>query len=908
MRKFLEQFSDVLVILLIVAALISGVLWFIEPGDAALPYEAIAILAIVLLNAGMGYFQQARAERALAALNRMSAARANVVREGERQSVVSSELVPGDIILVEEGDTIPADARLVQSTSLQTAEAALTGESLPVSKDTVAVSGETGLGDRRNMVFSGTVATYGHGRAVVTATGMNTEMGRIAGLLERTPDETTPLQRELDRGGHGCSASSSRHRGRVMIEPSSCSRTSTALRASSTCSSWASRSPSPRFRRGCLRGDAVLALGVQRMARRNAIIRHLAAVETLGSADVIASDKTGTLTRNEMTVRRIVTASGSVDLGGTGYAPDGKVERHGGGPLDGALRTEFTRTVAAADRANNAVLQERDGRWSVQGDPTEGALIVAALKAGLEEETLDARFERVGEVPFSSERKLMSTVHADAEQQGRLRAFTKGAPDMVLSRCSHELVGGEARPLTDERRASIRSANDELAGKALRTLAIAFRSLPADAPPAGGFGDDVEHDLVFLGLIGIIDPPREEAKAAVARAKAAGIRPVMITGDHPRTAAVIAAELGIVEGGGRVLTGAELEKMPEAELDRAVREVSVYGRVDPHHKLRIVEAMQRNGMTVAMTGDGINDAPAMKSADIGVAMGITARTSPRKPPTWCGPTTISLRSSRPWREGRAIFSNIRKFLRYMLSSNIGEVMTMFFGVFAWRRHRPRRGGRGRPRLAAARHADPVDQSGHRRDARARARRRPAGPRNHGEAAAPAGRRRDHAADVGGHPVRRRHHGRRDAAGARRLLARRADRRLGRPGLWADNGLHDADALPALQHLKRAIGPAKCFCRFVRQSLAVAGDRILARAACGRDLPAVPADGLLDGPARARRLDDLRGRCEFGPVAARSEQAHHQMAGRQDGRNGNRRRLTAGTPAMQGAQCGRSPAI
>ncbi len=678
-RRFLGQFTDVLVLLLIAAAVVSVMLWLADR-ESALPYEAITILCIVLLNAVMSYLQQARAEEALRALRRMAAPRATVIRDGARLTIESDLVVPGDVVIVEEGDTVPADARLIEAPALQVAEASLTGESTPVSKLTTPVAGPVAVGDRRNMIFSGTSVTRGRGTAVVTATGMRTEMGRIAGMLETAPDEATPLQMELDRAG--------RILGMVVIAIAvtivgaillvSDVRDLSGLFDALIFGVALAVAAVPEGLPAVV--TAVLALGVQRMARRNAIIRHLAAVETLGSADVIASDKTGTLTRNEMTVRRIVTASGSVDLGGTGYAPDGKVERHGGGPLDGALRTEFTRTVAAADRANNAVLQERDGRWSVQGDPTEGALIVAALKAGLEEETLDARFERVGEVPFSSERKLMSTVHADAEQQGRLRAFTKGAPDMVLSRCSHELVGGEARPLTDERRASIRSANDELAGKALRTLAIAFRSLPADAPPAGGFGDDVEHDLVFLGLIGIIDPPREEAKAAVARAKAAGIRPVMITGDHPRTAAVIAAELGIVEGGGRVLTGAELEKMPEAELDRAVREVSVYGRVDPHHKLRIVEAMQRNGMTVAMTGDGINDAPALKSADICVAMGITGTDVSKE----AADMVLGRRQFRFVRrgvgEGRAIFSNIRNFLRYMLSSNIGEVMTMFFGV------------------------------------------------------------------------------------------------------------------------------------------------------------------------------------------------------------------------------------
>jgi Ca2+-transporting ATPase len=415
------------------------------------------------------------------------------------------------------------------------------------------------------------------------------------------------------------------------------------------------------------------------MARRNAIVRHLAAVETLGSANVIASDKTGTLTKNEMTVRTVVTASGRVRVGGTGYEPTGDVRREDGGAIDGALRVEFVRALAAADRANNAVLQERDGRWTVQGDPTEGALIVAARKAGLEEEALDARFARVAEVPFSSERKLMSTIHTDAERQEHLLALTKGAPDILLARCAQELIGEAIRPLTMERRAEIVQRNEDLAGAALRTLGVAFRLLPKRALEQGEVDERVEHDLVFLGLIGMIDPPREEAKAAVARAKGAGIRPLMITGDHPKTAAVIAAELGIVANG-RAVTGAELEQMSEETLARMVQEVSVYARVNPEHKLRIVQALQRAGATVAMTGDGVNDAPALKTADIGVAMGITGTDVSKEAADMVLADDNFATIVAAVEEGRGIFANIRKFLRYLLSSNIGEVITMFFGV------------------------------------------------------------------------------------------------------------------------------------------------------------------------------------------------------------------------------------
>ena len=415
------------------------------------------------------------------------------------------------------------------------------------------------------------------------------------------------------------------------------------------------------------------------MAKRNAIVRHLAAVETLGSANIIASDKTGTLTKNEMTVRAVITASGRVNLTGTGYVPEGDVRVQNGAALEGALRIEVRRALTVADRANNAVLQEHEGRWSVQGDPTEGALLVAARKAGLADETLDARFERIGEVPFSSERKLMSTVHTDAERQERLLVFTKGAPDVLVARCSHEFVGEMKKPLDDERRAEILKLNEGLAGEALRTLGVAARELPADALQNTEVDEDLEQELVFLGLVGMIDPPREEAKQAVARAQLAGIRPIMITGDHPKTAAVIADELGIASDG-RAVTGAELEKMSAEALAQTVREVSVYARVNPEHKLRIVKALQSGNATVAMTGDGVNDAPALKTADIGVAMGITGTDVSKEAADVVLMDDNFATIVAAVEEGRAIFSNIRKFLRYLLSSNIGEVMTMFFGV------------------------------------------------------------------------------------------------------------------------------------------------------------------------------------------------------------------------------------
>ena len=676
-RRFLAQFQDTLVILLLIATAISIGLWVYER-DSALPYEGLVIFSIVLLNGILGYLQEARAEQAIAALRAMAAAHATVIRDGTRQQVPATELVPGDLILIEEGDTIPADARIVQETALQTAEAPLTGESLPVGKDTRPIGEEAEVGDRHNMLFSGTAVTYGRGRAVVTATGMQTEMGKIAGLLQRAETEATPLQKELDRTGKLLG---------VVVLVIAAVVVTTILLVEQVRGFAAivdvlilgvalAVAAVPEGLTAIV--TAVLAIGVQRMARRNAIVHKLPAVETLGSATVIASDKTGTLTRNEMTVRTLVTASGRVELTGTGYEPTGSIQQDGRAVEDPALRHEVERLLRAADRANNAAVQQRDGRWVVQGDPTEGALIVAAYKVGLQEEALDTRFERVGEVPFSSERKLMSTVHHDASRHERLVVFTKGAPDVLLLRCSHELVGDQARPLTRERCDAILATNQQLASEALRTLGVAMRSLPHDAlsHTTDVVDDRVEHELVFLGLVGMIDPPRPEVKAAVARAKGAGIRPLMITGDHHNTAAAIAVELGITPQP-MALTGAELEKMADAALEETVQTTSVYARVNPEHKLRIVKALRSTGQIVAMTGDGVNDAPALKTADIGVAMGITGTDVSKEAADIVLADDNFASIVAAVEEGRTIFANIRKFLRYLLSSNIGEVFTMF---------------------------------------------------------------------------------------------------------------------------------------------------------------------------------------------------------------------------------------
>ncbi|NTV64753.1 MAG: HAD-IC family P-type ATPase, partial [Oscillochloris sp.] len=506
-RRFLAQFQNVLIGLLLIAAAISLALWAYE-GARSVPYEALVIIAIVLFNGVLGYVQEARADRSVAALRAMSAAEASVLRDGQLQRVPASDLVPGDSIQIEAGDTIPADGRLTYAIALQVAEASLTGESLPVAKDSDPLPQELAIGDRSNSVFSGTTASYGRGRAVVTATGMQTEMGKIAGLLHQARRDPTPLQQELDRTGKllglivvGIAA--------VMIATivvvdgiRDLSGLVDVLILGVALAVAAVPEGLPAV------VTAVLSLGMLRMARQGAIIRKLPAVETLGSASVIASDKTGTLTKNEMTVRTIMTAGGRVELHGTGYAPEGELRQRDHVLRDDALRAEVTALLRAADRANNAVLQEHDGRWVIQGDPTEGALIVAARKAGLTDAALDARFPRVGEVPFSAERKLMSTVHTDTERPERLLVFTKGAPGILLGRCQEEWTADGPHRLSEERRAHILVANAELADAALRTLGIAFRTLPPDAlaNPAA-LNEQIEQQLVFLGLVGMSDPP-----------------------------------------------------------------------------------------------------------------------------------------------------------------------------------------------------------------------------------------------------------------------------------------------------------------------------------------------------------------------------------------------------------------
>jgi P-type Ca2+ transporter type 2C len=676
-RKLLAQFADPLIYLLLFAVVVSVIAWLAE-GAEGVPYEALVIAVIVVLNAILGYVQEARAEQAVAALQRMAAATASVVRDGREERIEATAAVPGDVLLLAEGDAVSADARLVEAASLTVAEASLTGESEAVLKDVAALDEPAGLGDRVNMVFKGTAVTRGRGRAVVTATGMATEMGNVARLLGRTEQARTPLQREIDRIG--------RMLGIAVIAIAAVVVAAILLTADIEDASdlvsvllvgvSLAVAAVPEGLPAVL--SVVLALGVQRMASRRAIVKRLSSVEALGSASVICSDKTGTLTKNEMTIEKVVTASGEAEITGSGYRPEGEL-RVDGGPLDDPILLDEVRAVlVGGSLANDAVLREENGEWTIRGDPTEAAFLVAEAKVpGLHAER-ESRFERLGEVPFTSERKLMSTVESDVQGELGVAVVTKGAPDVLLARCTAERAAGKVRPLTGERRREVLDTVDRLAGVALRTLAVAYRPLPDGGWTAAD--ESMERELVYLGLVGIIDPPRPEARAAIAEANEAGIRVLMITGDHPHTAVRIAGDLGIVEAGARVLTGAELEAASDEELEAAVCDVSVYARVAPEHKLRIVDALQANDAIVAMTGDGVNDAPALKAADIGVAMGITGTDVTKEAADMILADDNFATIVAAVGEGRGIFANIRKFLRFLLSSNIGEVLTMFLGV------------------------------------------------------------------------------------------------------------------------------------------------------------------------------------------------------------------------------------
>ena len=676
-RRVLAHFQDPLIYLLLAAIVIALAAWFLE-GRAGWPVDAIVIAVVVLLNGALGFMQEAKARDAVAALARMTEATSAVMRDGQPLRVPSAELVRGDLLLLGEGDAVGADARLADATVLRVQEASLTGESEAVLKDAATLAAAVPLGDRLNMVFKGTAVVQGSARAVVTATAMATEMGAIATLLEATVDEPTPLALEVARIGRMLGIA-------VVI---------IAVVVMGTLFALSDIRNASDVTRVLLLGvslavaavpeglpailSVVLALGVQRMARHNAIVKNLSSVETLGSASVICSDKTGTLTRSEMTIERVMTLSGGTHVTGVGYAPEGQVEHEGGKLEGGPLHAEHVVVLGGGSLAGNADLRQAPGgEWEIHGDPTEAAFLVAERKLGATERR-QQRFERVAEIPFTSERKMMSSIERDHDQGDALVIVTKGAPDVLLQRCTRARVGMDVVALDDALRARIVADVDALTDAALRTLAVAYRPLDAGEDAQGN--DAMERELIFVGTVGIIDPPRPEAAQAIEQAHGAGIRVIMITGDHPRTAARIAADLGIVEAGAAALSGSELDALDESAFKDAVRTTSVFARVAPAHKLRIVAALQADGQIVAMTGDGVNDAPALKAADIGVAMGITGTEVTKEAAKMILADDNFATIVQAVREGRGIFDNIRKFLRYLLSSNMGEVLTVFFGV------------------------------------------------------------------------------------------------------------------------------------------------------------------------------------------------------------------------------------
>lgn len=670
-KKLIGQFKDLVVWILIAAAIISGVM-----GEWV---DAIAILAIVLLNGLIGFFQEERAERALAALQKMSSPLAKVLRDGRLCSIPASEVVPGDILELEAGDNIAADARLIRVFGLKVQESALTGESLPVSKEADTILPlATPLGDRCNMVFAGTIAAAGKATAIVATTGMATELGNIAGMLQRHDPEPTPLQRRLAELGRilivlcfvivGIIFALQMLRGGPILG-------SLLLAVSLAVAAVPEGLPAVV--------TIALALGLQRMVKRNALVRKLPSVETLGSVSVICSDKTGTLTRNEMTVRELAVGTKRFHVSGAGYAPQGEfresplidseksqLEVPSFQKVEPADHTDLVQTLTIGLWCNNAQLvPQGDGgqAWQVIGDPTEGALIVVAMKARLV--ATDKARALLYEIPFDSTRKAMSVVIQHPGQAAML--YTKGAPEVILAKCTRQLVDGQVRPLTDEDRRSWLGVNSEMASRALRVLALAYREVVAKDPSVVE-----ERDLVFAGLAGMIDPPREEVKEAVRLCRSAGIRPIMITGDHPATALAVARELNMASEHERAVSGQELDQMSDEVLASQVDQIAVYARVSAEHKLRVVKAWKSRNEVVAMTGDGVNDAPAIKAADIGIAMGITGTdvTKEASDMVLTDDNFASIVSAVE--EGRGIFDNIQKVLQYLLSCNVGEMLLM----------------------------------------------------------------------------------------------------------------------------------------------------------------------------------------------------------------------------------------
>lgn len=676
-KMFLEQFKDFMVLVLIAATLVSGFL-----GEWA---DAITIMIIVLVNAILGFVQEFRAEKSMEALKALTAPEARVIREGVERKISAAELVPGDVVLLDTGDKLPADMRLLEVHNMEVEESALTGESNPVKKRVANMAGqeEVTLGDTRNMAYMGTVVVRGRGKGVVVATGMYTEMGHITRMIQEAEDDDTPLQRRLEQLGKALVGFCLLVCGLVVVigvmrgEPlyqMFLSGVSLAVAAI------------PEGLPAIV--TIALAIGVQRMIKRNAIIRRLPAVETLGCATIICSDKTGTLTENQMTVRQALVGNAQIKITGEGYDPKGEFR------FEGSKGPEFDLFLKCAALCNNAQLTKgeisvggifrnlRSGKlknaWGVSGDPTEGALMVLAAKAKIWRKDLEKNETRIIEFPFDSIRKRMSVIYQD--KKGHLNAYVKGAPDVILELCTHIYREGRIVQLSENTKQDILKQNSEMAKGALRVLALAYREIDSIMPDEELSEEKVEKQLVFLGLAGMIDPPRVSAIQAIQACRRAGIRTVMITGDHQLTAQAVGKELGLLSKGATVITGAELDRLSDDELQKAAETAAVYARVTPKHKLRIVRAVKRNGHVVAMTGDGVNDAPAVKEADIGVAMGKSGTDVTKEASAMVLADDNFTTIVSAIEEGRAIYDNIRKFIRYLLSCNVGEVLTMFLAV------------------------------------------------------------------------------------------------------------------------------------------------------------------------------------------------------------------------------------
>jgi len=657
----LDQFKSILVLMLIVAAVFSFTI-----GEMI---DAVMIAIIIILNAILGFTQEYRAEKSIEALKKLAAPKASVLRDGIEVQIPAREVVPGDIIVLKAGDKIPADARIVEAVNLMVDESILTGESIPVQKSVEPIEEEgVPVAERRNMVFMATTVTYGRGKAVVVATGESTEFGKIAKLIQEE-EEATPLQRRLERFGKWLVIATVALTVLAAIEGlleglawSEVFLTAISLAVSAV----------PEGLPAVV--TITLALGVQRMARRKAIIRRLAAVETLGSATVICTDKTGTITSNELTVRKIYVDGVELEVTGTGYSPEGEL-RINGRRVNVNEVAGLKHLLKAAALCNDANLIERGGRWSIIGDPTEGALVVLTAKAGFDKKVLDEECPRVHEFPFDSIRKRMTTIHREGE---RLIAYMKGAPEVVLERCSKVFLGDKIVELNDGLRRRIMDVTKGMAENAMRVLGFAFKELDELMNEE----DAVESDMVFIGLVGMIDPPRPEVKDAVRRAKEAGVRVIMVTGDHALTALAIAKEVGIVEDDDSVITGVEIDSMSDEEFDKVLDKVNVFARVAPEHKLRIVEGLKRKGHVVAMTGDGVNDAPSVKRADIGIAMGIRGSDVTREAADMILADDNFATIVAAIEEGRVIYDNIRKFIRLLLSANWDEILAVFAAAMA----------------------------------------------------------------------------------------------------------------------------------------------------------------------------------------------------------------------------------